>query len=557
MLKEEFTKKAEEVHGNKYDYSLLPEEMRTKEKVTIICPIHGKFEKDFEHHIGRKQGCPACAGRARQTTDSFIERIKQLPHCKDYTFDRLHYVNNKTKVTVTCKEHGDFEIAPQHLLHGEGCPKCRYIKSAASKRRTVDQIIELSKQVHGDKYDYSMVTEYKNDRIKYPIICREHGIFYQTFNNHIKGKQGCPVCGRNKCDSERLLTTAEFIEKATKTHEGFYDYSKTIYTNSRNKVTIICPKHGEFQQIARNHLFGAGCPKCFQEKSNVETELLEYVKLLLPEYEIVENDRVTLDGREIDVYIPALKIGFEMNGLIWHSDKFEPDKNRNQQKTDMCEDKGIRLIQIFEDEWANKKHICKNRIQMILNKNVQHLYARNCEIREVNKADTELFLNENHLQGYTHAKIRLGLYHNQELVSLMTFGKKRINVGSKSGDDEYELIRFANKENISVVGGASRLFKHFVERYHPKEIISYADRRWFNGDLYVMLGFDYIGKTVPSYYYVVNKKRVNRFDLRKNVLVEKYGCNPHMTEKQFCESRGWYRIYDCGCLKYIWKKENN
>jgi hypothetical protein len=553
MTKNEFIAKAKEIHGDKYDYSMLPESFTTKEKLSIICPEHGVFEKDVDHHIGRKQGCPACSNRQRYTTESFVKKLKTLPHCENYTFEKVNYVNTSTKVILTCKEHGDFEISPLHLLAGQGCPKCRYIKSAAGRRRSIDEVITAARAVHGDKYDYSLITEYKNDRISYPIICPIHGVFYQAFNNHIKAKQGCPICGREKCDTDRQMTTEEFIEKATQVHEGFYDYSKTVYTYSKDKVTIICPKHGEFEQIARNHLFGAGCPKCFKEKSKVETELIEYLKEICT-YEIVENDRIALDGKEIDAYIPELKIGFEMNGLIWHSEKFS-GKNDNVEKTDICEEKGIRLIQIFEDEWNNKKYICKQRIKSILGLENNRVYARECDIREVSKFETESFLNENHLQGYTHAKIRYGLYHNNELVSLMTFGCNRINVGAKSVEGEYELIRFANKNGVVVTGGASKLFKHFVDEYKPNSIISYADRRWFNGKLYETLGFSFAGKTVPSYSYAINKKRVNRFNLRKDILVSKYGCSPDMTEKQFCESKGWYRIYDCGCLKYIWKNE--
>lgn len=550
---EEVIQKSREIHGEKYDYSLITEYNGSKIKYPIVCPRHGVFYKNFQDHLYKKQGCPECSGRKRYTSDEFIAKCKHLNHVDNYSFDKTVYINNKTKVTVTCKEHGDFQISPSHLLNGEGCPVCRYIKSANKKRRSFDTVVNEARKVHGDKYDYSLVTNYKNDRIKYPIICKKHGVFHQTFNNHIKGKQGCPVCGVEKSHEERKLTNEEFIEKATSIHGNKYDYSLVNYISSKDKVDIICPTHGIFKQIARNHLFGQGCPKCFCEKSNIESEILEFIKELLPNTKIVENDRTVLDGKEIDIFIPSMKIGFEVNGLIWHSEKFEDDITYHKNKTDIAEEKGYTLYQIFEDEWNEKQTICKSRIEAILGKTQNRLYARDCIIAEISQKEAKQFLNENHLQGYAVSKIRIGLFHNNELISVMTFGKPRINVSHGNTDTQYELIRFSNKLKTSIIGGASKLFSYFVNTYKPKSIISFADRRWFTGGLYEKLGFQFEAATKPSYCYVVNKKRINRFNLRKNILVEKYNCPENITEHEFCNSNGWFRIYDCGTLKYVWK----
>ena len=562
MKRDVFIREATEKYSTKYDFSLLPDEMKAKEKVPIICPIHGKFYKDFQHFVKRGSECPLCSKRKRYTVEEFRNACAELPHTSEYTFEKTEYKRNDEKVIVTChhlnengKEHGDFYITPSHLKAGEGCPKCRYIKSANGRRRSFDEIVKISSEVHNGKYDYSLIKEYKNDRIKYPIICPEHGVFYQTFNNHIKGKQGCPVCGRERCDSSRILTAEEFIERAIAVHGNKYDYSNTEYISSRDYITITCPTHGEFKQVARNHLFGQGCPKCFFEKSSIERELFDFVKELLPNKEIIENDRKILDGKEIDVFVPALKIGFEMNGLIWHSEKFEDEKDYHLNKTKLAYSKGIRLIQIFEDEWNNKKSICKNRIKNILGLSDKKIYARQCEIREIDSKTAKLFVSENHLQGWTPSKIKLGAFYNNELVSVMTFGKPRINVSLKKGDGSFELIRFCTKGGISVVGIAGKFLNFFIKEYSPQEITSFADRRWSNGNLYEKIGFVKVSETQPSYCYIIDKKRINRFSLRKDILISKYNCPKELTEKQFCENNGWYRIYDCGTLKYVWKKE--
>ena len=187
-------------------------------------------------------------------------------------------------------------------------------------------------------------------------------------------------------------------------------------------------------------------------------------------------------------------------------------------------------------------------IKNLFNKTENKIYARKCFIREVGSKESREFLNANHLQGYCNSKIRLGLYYNDELVSLMTFGKSRHFIGSSKF--EWELLRFCNKINTNVVGGASRLLKHFIKEYSPNSIVSYADRRWSNGNLYDRLGFTKYNESKPNYYYVVGRKRIYRFNLRKSVLVKKYGCPTDMSEHEFCLSRKWYRIYDCGCLCY-------
>ena len=550
-----------QIYGDKYDYSLVGETFLTKEKLCIICPEHGVFEKSYEKHINTKQGCPKCSGKFRYDTVTFVEECLKQDNIEDLTFENVEYVNNKTKVKIYCHhrddngiEHGEFEITPGHFLSGERCPKCRYIKSASSKRRNISEVISEARKIHGNKYDYSLITEYKNDRIKYPIICPVHGVFEQTMNNHIQGKQGCPQCGRLKCDTERMLTTKDFIEKAKIVHGDKYDYSKTEYKRSEENVIVICPEHGEFSQIARNHLMGQGCPKCFFDKSNFEKELLEYIKTILPNKEIIENDRTILEGKEIDIYIPELKIGFEANGLIWHSEKFNFDKHYHLNKTKQCIKKGIQLIHIFEDEWHYKQNICKSRISNILKCSQNKIFARKCTIKEVPFNECKDFINDNHIQGFILSKIRYGLYYDNELVSVMTFGKQRINVNGKKDDKCYELLRFCSKIGYNVIGGADKLFKYFIKFHKPETIISFADRRWSNGNLYNVLGFEKYNESEPSYSYVINKKRVNRFTLRKDVLISKYGCSPEMTEKKFCESKGWYRIYDCGCLCYKWEK---
>lgn len=553
MLKKQLIELSSSIYNGKYDYSLVPNTFKTKEKLPIVCPEHGTFFKTYEKHIGCRQGCPECIGRRRYTTEEFIEKAKKLSHTEKYDFSNTSYVNNRTHIEVICSEHGSFKIKPGHLLSGEGCPKCRYIKSANTKRRTIDEVVKLSRDVHGKKYDYSLITFYKNDREKYPIICPEHGVFLQSFNNHIKGGRGCPKCGILKCSQHNNLTTNEFITKANERHNFKYDYSKSVYTGSKNNILIICPEHGEFQQIARNHIFGAGCPKCFKDKSNIEKEILEFIKDIAPNLKIIENDRIILSGQEIDIYVPDLNIGFEVNGLIWHSEKFNDNKFYHLNKTLKCLDKGIKLYHIFEDEWNFKNEICKSNIKHLLKVTSEKIYTKDCTIGMVAIKEQRDFLNKNHIQGYTPSKYAIGLYYNSNLVSIMTFKEKHIMSGLKYRENEYELLRFCSLKNYIVINSAKYLFEYFVKTYVPTKIVTYIDRRWSFGELYEELGFSNSGSCKPNYFYVINKERIKKYNFTKSKLVKNYYCSNSITERDFCRAQGWYRIYDCGALKYIWK----
>ena len=271
ITNEEFIRRAKEVHGDKYDYSKT-KYVNTTTKVCIICPEHGEFwQTPSKHLIGR--GCPKCGGSAQLTTEDFIRKAKEI-HGNKYDYRKTEYVNANTKVCIICPKHGEFWMLPSNHTHKtrpQGCPKCK-AESPNPKRLTTEDFIRRAKEVHGDKYDYSKV-EYVDYRTKVCIICPIHGEFFQQPGNHLMGN-GCPRClGKG-------LTQEEFINEARKVHGDKYDYSKVEYKTKRDKICIICPKHGEFLQIAQSHLSGHGCPKCAIEKAG-ETQRLskeEFIK---------------------------------------------------------------------------------------------------------------------------------------------------------------------------------------------------------------------------------------------------------------------------------------
>jgi len=291
------------------------------------------------------------------------------------------------------------------------------------------------------------------------------------------------------------------------------------------------------------------CTKCNEIQTNVsymEKELYNYLTNFIEPKDIITSDRKILSGLELDIYIPRLKLAFEFNGLYWHSELKKP-KNSHLCKTEICEEDNISLLHIWEDDWLYKtdmiKSIIKNKLGITDNK----IYARKCFIKKVDSKTSRIFLKSNHLQGDSNSKVKLGLYHNDILVSLMTFGDRFIN-----GKKETELIRFCNILDTCVIGSASKLFKYFINNYDVGIIKSYADVSMFSGDLYKILGFDYIHRSTLNYFWVVDNLRKHRFNYTKGKLV-KQGFDSTKTEVEIMYERGYYRIWGCGYDLYIFK----
>lgn len=297
------------------------------------------------------------------------------------------------------------------------------------------------------------------------------------------------------------------------------------------------------------------CPICNPPNkyvSNIENEVAEFISTL-GLGQIFRNTRRIID-RELDIYIPSKKIAIEINGNFWHSELAgHKDKYYHVHKTEQCEKLGIQLVHIFEDEWKYKQDIVKRRLIHIIGLDTERIYARKCKIINVDSKDAKKFINTYHIQGFYRAPIRIGLLYNNELISIMTFGKSRIALGNTS--DCYELIRYVSSK--TVVGGASKLFKYFIRNYNPNKIISYADRRWSQGKIYDILGFKKVSNGTPNYWYVHKSNylfRNHRFNFRKNVLNNKLQVfDNNLTEWQNMQLNNYDRIWDCGSIKYVYQ----
>ena len=274
----------------------------------------------------------------------------------------------------------------------------------------------------------------------------------------------------------------------------------------------------------------------------------------------IKHDRKILDGQELDFYLPDKKIAIEIDGLYYHSNKFIADKQYHFKKTQKCKEKGIQLIHIFGDEFFNKKSL-ETRLYSILGVNNIKIGARLCDVCIVQKELKNKFINKYHMQHDVKASsVDVGLFYKNRLLSIMSFGKNRKSLGSTTKDDEYELYRYCSMKNVSVVGGASKLFKYFVDKYNPSIVKSFGDLRYIHSinNVYNMLGMQFSGQTSPSYWIIQGNKRYHRFGFRKYVLKDKLKIyNDSMSEKQNLELNNINIIYDCGNLCYKYNKVTN
>lgn len=284
--------------------------------------------------------------------------------------------------------------------------------------------------------------------------------------------------------------------------------------------------------------------------SKEEIEIREYVESLVGKENVQSNNRTVISTKEnkyeLDIYVPKYKLAIEYNGVYWHSIEMV-DKKYHLQKTLLCNDKGIRLIHIFENEWKTYKDKCKSLICSALGIFNETIYARKCSIKELPSIEYKRFCNENHLQGSINSKYKLGLIYNNEIVQVIGIGKSRFN------NKELELHRLCTKKFTNVIGGFQKLLKHSLENISGyNSLISYVDLTKYTGIGYEKCGFVYLETTPPSYFYIDKKlQKHNRIEFQKHKLSKILDIyDENLTEQENVINNKYLCIYDCGTKKY-------
>jgi hypothetical protein len=425
----------------------------------------------------------------------------------------------------------------------------RYGKDSVFK---IDSVKDKISKTNTERYGAPVVS--KNSEIKKKIIdttSRRYGVSSILKLEEVRSKA-----------SEFVMAEAynKLVNDAARNNNCTPQFSLDNYVGVKTNGKSVRYKFkcnvcdNEFEDNIENGLVPV-CKKCFPpNRSSFELEVIEFIRSEYPNLNILQNDRKLLSGQEIDIYIPEKQIAIECDGIAWHSEGFgKKDKNYHLKKTKECKNKNVKLIHIWDYEWKEKGDIVRGKLKSVIENRANRIYARNCKIIKISKDQKKSFLQSHHIQGNDTSTIHYGLEYLGEIVSIITFGRKRIALGSCHVEGEYELYRYCSSQ--MVVGGISKLLKHFVKLHNPQKIITYADIRYSGlSSMYDKLGFVFKGITPPNYWYfkLSSPSKVwHRFSFRKNILnskLEKF--DGKLTEYQNMLNNNYDRIWDCGNLKY-------
>lgn len=424
-----------------------------------------------------------------------------------------------------CENHTLKEVSTYNLVNGLskscGCTKLNSSKLIDLKDQTFGEL-KVLKYVGGNKW----LCE---------CSCGNKSIHY---SHNLRRSNGTISCG---CKEIKTYTRDEVISaivelKNTNGYEPFADEICEILDRSITTVRRYIDKY-ELQHLLNK-----------QFKSKCEYQIW---KLFPTDY---VNCRSIIDS-ELDLYYPNEKIAIEFNGSYWHSELFK-NKEYHQNKSIECYKKGIKLIHIFEYEWNDNN--TRNKIIDLIRNNLElnsnKIYARNTEVKIINKDSADNFLNKYHIQNSINASYYLGCFFNNELIGVMTFGSPRFNTNF-----QYELLRLCWKSGIQVIGGTQKMFKHFISIAKPESIITYCNIAKFSGNVYTGLGFKTIDNKLSEPNYVWWNAQDNyiltRYKTQKHKLIEQGLGTPEQTEDEIMHSLGFYKIYDSGNLRLAWYKD--
>lgn len=405
----------------------------------------------------------------------------------------------------------------------------------------------------------------QSDEVKNKIIesnLARYGVPHSAMADEVKLKIQQTLIEKYGVKAPLQIKTFNEKRKATnKERYGTEEIFKSKHFKEKSKETCL-EKYGTeyagqspevIEKVVATNMEKYGVPAaCMLAENRIYGKAQNEVKEWLNSFGYkFDTNRTILDGREIDLYDDELKIGFEYCGLYWHNELSGEPKTRkyHHSKYKKCESKGIRLITIFEDEWIKRNNQCKNFIKSVLNKNSIKIFARKCEIRQVEKIEYQAFCENYHIQGANNlAIICYGLFYNGEMIGGISLGKHHRN------GKELILDRLCFKDDISVTGGSSKLFKacvNWAKENGFTTIGSWSDNRWSAGGVYKKLGFILENDGGPDYSYVDITKKCRR----RSKQSQRKPKGEMRTEREICLEKGLVRIWDCGKKKWVFNIE--
>lgn len=538
------------VHEDKYDYSKTVF-VKMKDKVTVICREHGEFYPVALNH--KKTGCPHCYD-GRRGTSLKMTRLHFTSRLNNKYTLVSPFQGGKKEVTLLCKEHGVFQGLPTRVLMRKfPCKGCKADNMASINRGKAQPKVRAA--LDSLPAHISCLEKLPSWGSFSKLTCKYHG----PFNAKLKEASTYTfVCNKCAVENKKGIGRVSYEQYSSFLQKLFPSppfaltldeeaYSKGVGTKL---VLLNCEKHGKFSRhrsTVNNGKLGTPCPYCkVSGASTLEGEVVEFVRTLGP---CVQGDRKQIAPKELDCFVPSKKLAIEFNGLYWHSEA-KIDKTYHKNKNNLCRDKGIDLIQIFEDEWVNKKEICKSIISNRMGMNSSVFYGRKLSVIPCDFKVARDFLNANHIQGFVPAQRYFTLVDLDGTVrAVASFSFNRLKK-----DGSWELVRYCSVLSTNVVGGLPKLVKHFLKAEGVTRLISYCCLRWFNGEGYKKAGFTLLSEGPPSYFYTNKQIRYSRHVAKKHKLRRLLpSFDENMTESENMAAAKFLKIYDCGNLLFEFK----
>lgn len=543
--KDDFVKLAIAATNGRYDYSKTVY-VNARTPVVVTCPAHGDFTVTPYHHTNGAL-CKLCAmeelsRRFTSSTEEFVRKAIAL-HGDKYLYGNVAYTSSSSKVNITCRKHGDFPQTPNSHLNGSGCPKCKNEKLSALKIKSNSDFIAEAKIAHGDRYGYEK-TLYTGDQKPVVITCKVHGDFEQDPRSHALGF-GCSKCGHLITAEKTKCGTEEFVRLAVETHGDTYDYTDTVCNGIMQPLSISCRTHGPYRQLAKLHITGSGCPKCAaaRQSSAGEKELAEYIRELGFTAEGNVRGLLADQRKEIDILVTAKGLAIEFNGNYYHSEAGGKGRSYHKDKLEDMQAAVGSALMIRDDLFREKPDLIKSVLAARLGVAMPVVAARKCDVLVLESEAVRDFLDNNHVQGKkTSAFLHLGLAYAGELVSVAAFSK------NKAG--ETELSRFCSIRWHRVTGALGRLMSAWDNEVGGP-VVTFCDKQLFTGKAYEAAGFARTAEVPPSYHYTNGKQVLNKELFRRNKAEKLVGSfSDSDTERQYAERAGWYRLWDCGKIRF-------
>ena len=513
----------------------------------------------------KHSGCPKCG----------IIRTSNTQHSPVFLAPGEFYSGVHKKCSFVCSNnHQPWSATPISILQGHGCPTCAKDSIRNAHTHSHLQFINLlnTRNITFPSKSVSLREDqqYVQQNQKLVFRCNNGHEWNARPGDILHRNSGCPLCASSKTFSFMAiewLTKIENIEQLFIQHRGNSEKEFCI-PGTKYTVDGFCKSTNTVYEFHGNYWHGN--PRMYNgEDTNerVGKSFGELYKETLKKEDVIkslgynlvvmwEDEYSNCDERmsmltqfkqvtkDLTISVKLVPINEPYPRLYLENQRIESQNN------------GVTTIFIFEDEWRNNPTMVKTKLlHYSSNNNVSRIHARKCIIRPCSSHEKRNLLNQNHVQGNDNSQIYYGAYFDDHLVAIMTFTQPRVALGQKNVDvsvrDVWELSRFCTDSAYKIPGIASKLLKHFQRNHEWKEIYSYADKRWGVGNMYYQLGFELAANNPPDYYYIVNGERKHRWNYRKDLLRTKLpNYDSSLTEYQNMVNHGYYRVWNCGTLKF-------